>query len=260
MLYLIQSNIKSDPQYSKIFDVVRALNLDHELIELQKDTSELNLNLNRNDVFIIGSVRLARLAKKYKEWTPGSFYGGNHTFEIHSKYYKDNMLNYDAEIRTFSQPINWHEDSSELFIKPYKNAKLFTGKVFNEKSWDKFVNESLNTPKTALLNEGTPIQISKPKDIINEARVWIVGQQVIGGVYYSYPGFISSNMSVSREGLDFVSEMVKIFNVADAFVMDICLTPQGWKIVEINCINSAGFYTMNVKTLMRAIDIYFSTH
>jgi hypothetical protein len=53
--------------------------------------------------------------------------------------------------------------------------------------------------------------------------------------------------------------MVKIFNVADAFVMDIGSTEeQEWKIIEINCINSAGFYHLNPRALFRALEVFFN--
>ena len=53
--------------------------------------------------------------------------------------------------------------------------------------------------------------------------------------------------------------MLEIYNVERAFVMDICLSYEGWKIVEVNCINSAGFYpSLNIKTLIRALEVYFS--
>jgi len=53
--------------------------------------------------------------------------------------------------------------------------------------------------------------------------------------------------------------MIRIFDLEKAFVMDICLTGEGWKIVEINCINSSGFYpNTNVKSIFRALNIYFS--
>jgi hypothetical protein len=32
--------------------------------------------------------------------------------------------------------------------------------------------------------------------------------------------------------------------------MDICLTPDGWKIVEINCVNCPGFYEGDLQKLV----------
>lgn len=59
---------------------------------------------------------------------------------------------------------------------------------------------------------------------------------------------------VAKEGLAFAQRMAGIFEVAPAFVMDICLTVEGWKIVEINCVNSAGFYNADLSVLVRSLE------
>lgn len=47
--------------------------------------------------------------------------------------------------------------------------------------------------------------------------------------------------------------MIEIWQPARAFVIDIALTQESYKIVEINCINSAGFYAADVSKIVNAI-------
>ena len=108
-----------------------------------------------------------------------------------------------------------------------------------------------------MLHSKTLVQASKPQKLIKEARVWIVGGRVTSAVYYVFHENVPFSREVSRDGLDFAQSMVNVFNVADAFVMDIGLTTEGWKIVEINCVNSAGFYHLNPRTLFRALEACF---
>ena len=255
MYYLVQSNIYSDPEHYKIFQVLEELNLAYETIELH-NTEKFDVQVDRKDVFVYGSVKLARLAKANVDWTPGSFYGGNHKFEVHAPHYQENMLNYGAAVHKFSEPLTW-KPGEQKFIKPYTDAKVFTGKVFTQMKWEDFVNHALDTPRTKMLHKDTLVQASKKQQLIKEARLWIVGETVISGVYYQFHGDVPFAREVSKDGIDFAKSMVKIFNVADAFVMDICLTTEGWKIVEINCINSAGFYHLNPRSLFRALEVYF---
>jgi len=49
-----------------------------------------------------------------------------------------------------------------------------------------------------------------------------------------------------------------LYNVANAYVMDIALTFDGWKIMEVNCINSAGFYKGNVKEIIAALENFYT--
>ncbi|MGH1335396.1 MAG: hypothetical protein ACRBFS_04650 [Aureispira sp.] len=75
MYFLVQSNIYSDPDHDRFFDALESLQLPYEKIHLERDAQAITLSTNRQDVFVYGSVRLARLAKKNTHWTPGSFYG-----------------------------------------------------------------------------------------------------------------------------------------------------------------------------------------
>jgi hypothetical protein len=258
MLFLVQSNIYSDPDHDRIFEALNDLNIPYETIELNSETATITVQSNRTDVFVYGSVKLARLAKANTHWNPGSFYGGNHQYKIYAEYYKENLLNYDVEIFKFEDAITW-KPNEQKFIKPYKDAKIFTGKVFTELKWNDFVANSLENPRTPLLNSESLIQASIPKEIYKEARLWVVGGQIVAAVYYKFNDVVVFEAEVAEEGIEFAKEMIQIYEVAEAFVMDICLTNYGWKIVEINCVNSAGFYpNLNVQSLVKALNIYFS--
>lgn len=256
MYFLIQSNIYSDPDHDRIFEVLEELQYPYEKIHLEKDAQEVTLQSNRQDVFVYGSVRLARLAKQNSHWNPGSFYGGNHLFKNFAPHYQGHLLNDEVEVFPFGQAIEW-KVGEQKFIKPYKEAKIFTGKVFTQIKWEDFVTNALSNPPTPLLNKDSLVQASTPQRIYKEARLWIVGKQIVDSVYYKFHGDVTYEAQVAREGLDFAREMLALFQVAPAFVMDICLTAEGWKIVEINCINSAGFYpTSNIKSVVRALELY----
>ena len=258
MYFLIQSNIHSDPDHDRVYDALNELDYPYETIEVLKDTKHLELKANRQDVFVYGSVRLARLALQYKDWSPNSFYGNNHLFEIYSKHYNNHALNYDFQVLKLTDEIDWSTDS-ELFIKPFRDAKVFTGKVFNKISWSDYVHEALESQTSENLNKNTFIQISKPQKIYKEARLWIVGEYIVDAGYYKFNEDTLFEQNVAPEGIAFAKEMIAIFNVADAFVMDIGLTDNGWKIIEINCINSSGFYpNTNVKAIIKALYTYFS--
>lgn len=258
MHYLIQSNIRSDDDHHRLIETLDELGLSYETIVLKQNTTEITTETNRTDVFVYGSVKLARLWKANTHWTPGSFYGGNHRFEIHSAHYKEHLLNYHTQVFELAQSIDWKE-GEQKFIKPYVDAKIFTGQVFTETKWKDFVAQSIAAPKTPMLKPSSLVQASTPQSIIKEARLWIVGGQVVAGAYYRFHGDVPFEQEVSVDGLEFAKSMLALYQVADAFVMDICLTYEGWKIVEVNCINSAGFYPhLKIKTLIRALEAYFN--
>lgn len=181
MYFLLQSNIKGDSDHEKIIQVLEELDIGYETIEIDRGTEAIKIKADRNDVFVFGSVKLARLAKANTNWYPGSFYGGNHLFEVYSKHYGNNLLNDKVQVFKFDETIEWAPNEHK-FIKPYKEAKIFTGKVFTQLKWQDFVVDSLANPRTPLLTSASMVQASVPQTIIKEARLWIVGKQVVASV------------------------------------------------------------------------------
>ncbi|GEN76992.1 ATP-grasp domain-containing protein [Chryseobacterium hagamense] len=257
MFFLVQSNIYLDPDHYKIFDALEELNIDYSVINIPPKAKELDFETKRNDVFVYGSVTIARLAKQNTHWFPGSFYGGNHLYKVYSGYYGENLLNTKVSVQKISEEMSWAKEEIK-FIKPYDEAKVFTGRVFSEAEWQDFVFEALENPSNRITKDSL-IQVSQVKKTMKEARLWIVGGQIIDAGYYKFDERVSFEEKVSEDGLAFARKMLRLFNLEEAFVMDICLTDEGWKIVEINCINSSGFYpNTNVKSIIKALNIYFS--
>lgn len=255
MYYIIQENVFQDPRYDQIFKVLEELDLPYEKVQFQPNSVVFEYETDRKDIFVYGSVKLAKITSKHN-WFPGSFYGNNHEFEKYSLGYGSNTLNSGSYITEFSSDFEW-VDGQSLFIKPSKDAKVFTGKVFSEPEWKDFVYETLNGGENKRVNAKSPIQVAKAQKILKEARVWIVNNQVVSSSYYLFHGNTEYEDSVAEEGLLFAKNMTDIYSVADAYVMDICLTYNGWKIVEVNCINSAGFYKANVKDIIIALEAHF---
>ena len=202
MHYLVQSNIYSDDDHQRLIETLEELGLSYETIELGPETKEIHTQTERRNIFVYGSVKLARLAKTNTHWMPGSFYGGNHRFEIHSKYYKEHLLNYQTDVFELAEKIQWKE-GEQKFIKPYVDAKIFTGQVFTQTKWDNFVSEALKQPKTPLLKATSLVQASIPQRLIKEARLWIVGKQIVAGAYYRFHGDVPFEKEVSADGIEF---------------------------------------------------------
>ena len=253
MFYVIQENVFREENYNKIFDVMKRLKLPYEILRFDKNGDFNQLMNKRKDVFVFGSVRAARLACD-KEWTPGSFYGKNHDFQIYKDYYKKNLLNYDSLLKDIVDPIVW-EPNEVKFIRPTKDSKVFNGKLYSKIKWE----DTVQMVKEKYLGVMPPvtIQVSSPKKIYKEARVWIVDGRVVTSSYYKFGDNVAWTEDVEPEGLEFAQRMANLYKLAKAFVMDICLTPDGWKILEINCVNCSGFYRGDLQKLVMALeDLY----
>lgn len=254
MYYVVQKNVFREENYDKIFETLDKLQLPYEVVEFDEN-GNVSFITDRKDVFVFGSVKLARVCKEMN-WNPGSFYGDNHDYLAYAPYYKDNLLNYDSVIQRFHDKIDWNFNEIK-FIRPSKDSKAFVGKLFTKTKWEDLIEQNNQTGLPKVLNADTPIQVASPKKIYREARCWIVENKVVTSSYYKFHDNSVFLSEVEPDAIDFANEMAALYKVADAYVMDVCLTPEGWKIVEINCINMSGFYQGNLQNLIMALEYRF---
>jgi spore maturation protein SpmA len=57
---------------------------------------------------------------------------------------------------------------------------------------------------------------------------------------------------------DYVRERTAEWLPHDAFVLDVCATPTGLRIVEINTINSSAFYAADIQKLVLTLNDAFA--
>ena len=254
MYYVIQENTFREANYEVLVNTLDRYKLPYEIVKVLPFVEEFEFKTDRKDIFCFGSVKMSRLAKKYN-WLPGSLLNENHDYRVYSKFYQNNLLNFDSRVQKFGDDIS--EDL--FFARPCEDTKTFTGKVFDKDEWLKFKNRFFESGESSTLTNDTEIQVSSVKNITKEFRFWIVDGQVVTGSLYRCGGWINYNNIVDDGALEFCKEMVKIYQLADAFVMDICEVLKDdiieYKIVECGCINSAGFYKSNMPKLIEAIEM-----
>lgn len=254
MHYVVQQHVFKEHNYNIIFEALERLGLSFEVVEF-KD-GKFDFKTDRKDVFPFGSIKLANISTQ-QDWNPGSFYGGNHDFMVYKDKYQDNLLNYDSNIQKLNEPIDWFPNEMK-FIRPCADSKIITGAVFTKTKWEDKLIELDNNPFFTKDRFEDLIQVGPVKKIYKEARIWIVDGKVVTSSYYRYGANVEWMENVEPEGLEFAQRMVDIYQVADAFVMDICNTPDGWKIVEINCINCSGFYKGDMQKVLIALENKFN--
>lgn len=272
MHYIVQENIFRESHYNLLLKTLDKFKLNYQLVRVYpfldkvvelKDIPDILDNIEdlpdfklddmlKDNTFIFGSVKLSRILSNY-DITPGSQINDNHDFEVYSKYYGNNLLNNDSIICKVCDDIIWKGSN---FIRPTKDTKSFTGKVFNKEDWEQLVDAGIRN-NNKIFTKDTTIQVCSVKEIQKEIRFWCVGGKIITGSQYTIGGKVQYDSYFEEEAKEFAQKMVNLYQPADAFVIDICLTNGEWKIVEINCINCAGFYLCNIQTLISELECYF---
>ena len=257
MYYIIQENLFREYHFKTLIDHLERYKLDYEVIPFRPFTDELTFKTDRTDVWPFGSVNLATVAKKYN-WNPGSMANDNHDINVYGPKYGENMLNHDGLIINFGDKIP-NEYPELFFARPTKDTKSFSGQVFSKLGWEEWAKEIDDSSLKQTLTNETQIQIAPLKTIQQEIRCWIVdGKPVTISQYKIGTRVNFLNMDHNQEAVIFSTQMAKLYSPARAFVLDICLFEDEYKVVEINCINCSGFYDGDMSKLIQSLENTFN--
>lgn len=255
MYYIIQENLFREHHFNTLIEYLKKYNLEYEIIKFRPFTEDLEFKTTRKDVFCFGSVNLAAIAKKY-DWNPGSLYNENHDFTVYGPKYGINMLNSDGLVMNVGDTLP--DKYKMFFARPTKDTKSFSGQVFTRSAWEDWVKDLDNSSLKQRLTAETQVLIAPLKTIQQEIRCWIVNGKPVTISQYKIGSRVNMlNMDNNQEAVIFATDMAKLYNPARAYVMDICLFEDEYKIVEINCINCSGFYDLNMSKLLQALEQTF---
>lgn len=252
MYYIIQKNTFNEENYDNLISIINRYSIDYEIVDVWPFIDEVEFITKRKDVFVFGGLKLSRLGKKYG-WIPGSLLNSNHDYRVYSKFYTNNLLNYDSKVQKIFEKIT----DDVFFARPCEDNKIFTGKVYTLEEWNEYINQIQTNGHSTLITTETEIQISSVKEIQKEFRFWIVGDDVVTASQYKIGNWVNYSEIVDDGAYEFCKQMIKLYKPAEAFVMDICLIDDEYKIIEIGCINSCGFYKSNMNKLIESLENYF---
>jgi len=270
MLWLIQNAEFKEHGVEAIYNYILEKGIDYKLVKTpaftdiivdgDADFSEFKQDINlipqlefSNDkqVMTIGSYSLAKAAKK-RGWTPGAFINENFEFSKWVQGWgKDNLLNGEAiegNIKDIKVPIEWNK----LFARPSEDTKFFSGQVFERDNFVFWLDKIICAEDDS--DADTSIIIAPLAEIDCEYRLFVVDGKIVTGSLYKSKDRVLYSQFIEKEALDFANKMLSVWQPDRAFAFDIALTPKGAKIIEVNNINSSGFYSANIPDLVDAIE------
>lgn len=256
MFYLMQENVFKEDHFDLMTSWMDKAGVGYEVIKFRPFCEDLEFNTTRKDIWCWGSTSMSRAAKKYG-WYPGSMYNDNHDFEVYAKHYDAHMLNHDGVIMKVTDSLP--EGLKAFFARPTKDTKAFSGQCFMDYAWNDWVKGMVANSVSGIMNSETKVLIAPLKTTQQEVRCWVVGGKVVTASRYSIGGrVVYKNYDDETLYTDFAQKMVDIYCPAEAFVIDVCLSNDELKVVEINCINCSGYYHVNVDKLMSALEAHFN--
>ena len=287
MFWVVQSNLYNELGYVRFIEALERLQVDYIVVkpipftnqflpadfdsmtQEVDDVEEPFIDTNQK-VIVMGATALSRVAKS-RGWTPGTYLNDNFDFsKWREGFGEDNILNGDAEVGLIKQitipPYDY------VFVRPVHDTKSFSGEVMSIDKlheWLKDISKIEEVDEFLLLHKNTEIMISSAKEIYSEYRMFIVNGIVVTGSRYKLGNRVTSDANVPDDVYRFTERMVRVWQEkvdctlaiyptdyapAAAYVMDIADTALGMKVIEINNINSAGFYAADCQKIIAALE------
>jgi len=210
-----------------------------------------------NNVILFGSYALWRHAER-KGYRPGVF---KLTPFLHQEAWHPYLLNGpDALLVTLRDiPERLAGETRDWFLRPVDDAKQEPGNVKSSAEIRNLANRVLALDEHEIpngsLRHNTELMLTRPVRILKEWRLWVVKDEIITYSLYKEGGRVIYRSEIDADALAFARVMVAANpDYAPAYVIDICRTEEGLKLLETNCLNAAGFYAADLMKLASAIE------
>lgn len=272
MFWVVQGNLATDEGLNTLMKVLREEGYQHSLVKTipfsniivdvnvdinqysEGDIPHLEIENNKRMV-TMGSYSLALTAKQ-KGWVPGSFINDNFEFsKWMSGWGSDNLLNGDAiqdSVRNIIAKIP--NGQQKIFARPSEDTKSFSGQLFEADNLIYWLNKVAESNDRFGLSADTSMIISSAKNIQAEYRLFVVDGFIVTGSLYKVKDLVTTSPVIDQAAIDYAYQMLDIWQPDRAFVLDIAITDNGPKIIEVNNINSSGFYQSDISKIVCSID------
>lgn len=208
-------------------------------------------------VVMFGSYTLWRYAKN-ENLTPGVF--KLRPF-VHETAWHPFLLNgADALFITLRDiPETLADDGKDWFFRPVEDSKEVPGTVKSSMEIIQIAQKVLSLGEAEIpvgsLRHDTQLMLTEPVRILKEWRLWAVGGKIVTYSLYKEGARVVYRYEIDDDALEFAQHLVDInADYSPAYVIDICRTNDGLRMLETNCINAAGFYAADLMRLASEID------
>ena len=262
MHWILQTNLFNETEWDTLVSSLERFNVPYSVHKVIPFIGELipPATPSRDKVICFGSYSMRHTARANK-WNPGVYDLFDVNFKVQHEHWGDDMLNADSIVTPFKDAVI----DCPTFIRPIDDSKYFAGKVFEADEWNKWRDSICKDHEDYgnCLTPDTLVQLCKPKVIYAEYRYWIVNGEIVTKSRYKLGNRVTYSSDVDKHIDYWVSGRTRGIEaiprnplpwLPKAFVIDVCDTPEGIKIVELNTLNSSGLYAGNVADIVVALE------
>lgn len=199
-----------------------------------------------------GSTGFVAHAVASRQWTPGAFYpaGAFHASAWTPKYGR-HVLNSDARFMTLAgiRGLDLPE-GLRFFTRPDADTKGFGGTVMDLAGLREWLQRETNRVG-ARFGENTRCVFASEKPITREWRLFIVDGEISSASLYREHGTPRETSGAPGYIHEFARERMAEHCPTPCYVMDIAESDGQLFVLELNALNSSGFFACDVQTIIR---------
>lgn len=264
MHWVVQENICNEAGYVDLIRELERQAIPHSVHKVVPFSGELipEAHPYNDRVWCMGSLSMRNVAEKNK-WFPGVVNLDLYDQERMIIDWKHNVLNADARICTIQDIYNdqFPLYLKENFVRPVDDSKFIKGSVMSAEelhTWAADIIE-MGPSNGATVTAKSRIVVARTKPIAREARFWVVKGRVVTWSLYKLGNTVLYSRNLVEGSManyaDFVAhENWKRGCPVQTYCLDIAqMMDGGYRIIEMNNLNSSGLYDANVGVLVDAI-------
>jgi ATP-grasp domain, R2K clade family 3 len=178
-------------------------------------------------------------------WTPGGWCSREKLdCAAYYPHFADYLLNRSCEtlpgvtaIREKSRLFAEFASDGKVFARPTSVHKLFVGRLIAEDNFETALAPTRYDPETQII-------IAKSREIRREWRLVVAGDRVIAESQYADRGAKSIERGCPDEVRHFATAILAHvrWRPDDLFMLDVCETDEGFRLVELNSFSSSWLY------------------
>lgn len=269
MHLIIQENLWHEEQYDYFINILKSLDIKHTIVKVVPFSHELipePIIEKDEQVMVFGGTTFIKIAKQ-RNYNYGAYYLHSTYQQWIDMYGANNMLNNFPIFSDFSSVPYELFENMDYFIRPIEDTKCFSGQVINNdahKNWVKSLQSVWEKGEYCAIHPNTKVMVHALRKTLQEYRFFILDQTIVAqSVYkigknaYSERGFMKT-MPIEQGAIIFVINMLKLANPCTGYVLDVAkVGDDEYKIVELNCFNSSGFYGCNMQSVVKKLQEKF---
>ncbi|NIT77370.1 MAG: ATP-grasp domain-containing protein [Anaerolineae bacterium] len=250
--WVVQKNLGTSGDPERIGEACERIGAKCDLITRVPFSKELpNVPTDEPTIFY-GSTRFVNLVFEAERWRPCAFFDPLYfTTQCWMEMYGSACLNHGAKITTLEQfCFEPHPSDRLFFVRPDKDLKEFQGGVWAFGDLKRWKTGLLNTDLGEEQLATIPILIGEPWGIAREWRLFMVDGRVCQASQYRVRHKLNVRADVPTRVLVFAEFWARQWSPHPIFVMDICESADQLYILEVGCVNSAGFYACDINEIV----------